>query len=31
MFFSEIALTKLTEIWWQTPMEGFILSFLKAE
>jgi hypothetical protein len=20
-----------TEIWWEAPMEGFVLSFLKAE
>jgi hypothetical protein len=24
-------LAKWTEIWWETPMEGSVLSFLKAE
>jgi hypothetical protein len=24
-------LTKLIEIWWEAPMEGSVLSFLKAE
>ena len=31
IFFSETALTKLIEIWWEAPMEGSVLSFLKAE
>jgi hypothetical protein len=31
MFFSETALPKLTYIWWEAPMEGAVLSFLKAE
>ena len=29
--FSETALTKLIEIWWEALMEGSVLSFLKAE
>jgi hypothetical protein len=29
--FSETALRKWTEIWWEAPMEGSVLSFLKAE
>jgi hypothetical protein len=29
--FQFICLAKLTEIWWETPMEGSVLSFLKAE
>jgi hypothetical protein len=31
MFFSETALPKWTEIWWEAPMEGSVLRFLKAE
>jgi hypothetical protein len=31
VFFLETALPKWTEIWWETPMEGSVLSFLKAE
>jgi hypothetical protein len=23
--------TRITKIWWQAPMEGSVLSFLKAE
>jgi hypothetical protein len=29
--FSETALPKLIDIWWEAPMEGSVLSFLKAE
>jgi len=29
--FSETALPKWTEIWWEAPMEGSVLSFFKAE
>jgi hypothetical protein len=31
IFFSETALPKWAEIWWEAPMEGSVLSFLKAE
>jgi hypothetical protein len=31
IFFSETAMPKWTEIWWEAPMEGSVLSFLKAE
>jgi hypothetical protein len=31
IFFSETALPKWGEIWWEAPMEGSVLSFLKAE
>ena len=31
IFFSETAWPKWTEIWWEAPMEGSVLSFLKAE
>jgi hypothetical protein len=31
IFFSETALPKWTDIWWEAPMEGSVLSFLKAE
>ena len=31
MFFSETALPKWTDIWWEAPMEGAVWSFLKAE
>jgi hypothetical protein len=31
IFFSETALSKWTDIWWEAPMEGSVLSFLKAE
>jgi hypothetical protein len=31
IFFFETALAKWTEIWWEAPMEGSVLSFLKAE
>jgi hypothetical protein len=31
IFFSETALTKLIEIWWEAAMVGSVLSFLKAE
>ena len=27
----ETAMPKSTEIWWEAPMEGSVLSFLKAE
>jgi hypothetical protein len=29
IFFSEIALPKWTDIWWEAPMEGSVLSFHK--
>jgi hypothetical protein len=28
---SHFVLPKWTEIWWEAPMEGSVLSFLKAE
>jgi hypothetical protein len=28
---SETALPKLADMWWEAPMEGSVLSFLKAE
>ena len=31
IFFSETALPKWTNIWWEAPMEGSVFSFLKAE
>jgi hypothetical protein len=31
IFFSESALPKWTDIWWEAPMESSVLSFLKAE
>jgi hypothetical protein len=31
IFFSETALPKWAEIWWEAHMEGSVLSFLKAE
>jgi hypothetical protein len=31
MFLSETALPKWTDIWWEAPMEGSVLNFLKAE
>jgi hypothetical protein len=31
IFFSETAWPKWAEIWWEAPMEGSVLSFLKAE
>ena len=31
IFFSETALPIWTKIWWEAPMEGSVLSFLKAE
>ena len=31
IFFSETAMPKWTEIWREAPMEGSVLSFLKAE
>jgi hypothetical protein len=31
LFLSETALLKWTDIWWEAPMEGSVLSFLKAE
>jgi hypothetical protein len=31
MFFSETALPTRADIWWEAPMEGSVLSFLKAE
>jgi hypothetical protein len=27
----KLALPKWTDIWWEAPMEGSVLSFLKAE
>jgi hypothetical protein len=31
IFFSETALPEQTDIWWEVPIEGSVLSFLKAE
>jgi hypothetical protein len=31
IFLSETALPKGTDIWWEAPMEGSVLNFLKAE
>jgi hypothetical protein len=31
MFLSETALPKWTDIWWEAPMDGSVLNFLKAE
>jgi hypothetical protein len=30
IFLSETALPKGTDIWWEAPMEGSVLNFLKA-
>jgi hypothetical protein len=31
IFLFETALPKWTDIWWEAPMEGSVLNFLKAE